>query len=202
MAFIKITLALTLMSFCANAQTFAEWFSQGKTQKKYLLAQIEALQMYSSYLKKGYTVAKGGLGSITGSIGDEFKLHTAYYDRLKNADPRLKNNAQVKQIIGWQHDIIKQANSWQSDDMAYIAKVKTALLNDCEAQLTELTQVVSGGTEMSDAERLQQIETIHTAMLSNLHFATNFSSQLKRYQIQKQQEINSNYTLKRLYADR
>lgn len=199
MAFIRI-IALLLISSCAQAQTFAEWFSQGKTQKKYLLAQIEALQMYGSYLKKGYTVAKGGLGSITSYIGDEFKLHNTYYDRLKTADQALKNNSQVKQIIGWQQDIIKQTSSWQSDDMTYIAKVKNALLQDCEAQLTELINVVSNATEMSDAERLQQIEIIHAAMLSNLHFATNFSSQLKRFQIQQQQEINGNNTLKGLYA--
>ncbi|MBK0379282.1 hypothetical protein [Mucilaginibacter segetis] len=200
MASIRI-IALVLLSTCAKAQTFAEWFSQRKTQKKYLLAQIEALQVYGGFLKKGYTIAKGGLGSITNYIGDEFQLHTAYYDRLKNADPSLKKNSQVKQIIGWQQDIIKQTNSWLADDMAYVTKVKTALLQDCEAQLTELTNVISGGTEMSDAERLQQIEILHAAMLSNLHFATNFSDQLKRFNIQKQQDLNSTNTLKGLYAN-
>lgn len=196
MAFIKITILLLFVSFGAQAQTFAEWFSQGKTQKKYLLAQIEALNMYSSYLRKGYTVAKGGLGSITGYAGDELKLHTAYYGRLKTADAALKNNAQVKEIIAWQQDIIKLTSGWNE-----VLPTKDALLKDCEAQLTELSNVISGKTEMSDAERLQRIEAIHAAMLSNLHFASNFYAQLKRYAIQQQQETNSNNTLKGLYED-
>lgn len=196
MAFIKITVMLLFLAVGAQAQTFAEWFSQGKTQKKYLLAQIEALNMYSNYLRKGYTVAKGGLGSITGYVGDEFKLHTAYYNRLKTADPALKNNAQVKEIIGWQQDIIKLTSNWNE-----VQPTKNALLKDCEAQLTELSSVISGKTEMSDAERLQQIEAIHAAMLSNLHFAANFNVQLKRYAIQQQQEINNANTLKGLYEN-
>jgi len=197
MAFIKITIVLLFITASAQAQTFAEWFSQGKTQKKYLLAQIEALNMYSNYLRKGYTVAKGGLGSITGYVGDEFKLHTAYYDRLKTADPALKNNAQVKEIIAWQQDIIKLTNNWNE-----VQPTKNALLKDCEAQLTELSNVISNKTEMSDAERLQQIEGIHAAMLSNLHFASSYGAQLKRYAIQKQQEGNSITTLKGFYENR
>jgi hypothetical protein len=202
MASIKIIIVLLFSLSCAQAQTFAEWFKQSSTQKKYLLAQIEALQVYGGYLKKGYNVAKGGLGSITGYASDEFKLHMVYYDRLKTADPALKNNAQVRDILSWQQDIIKQTNNWQADDPAYIAEVKQALLKDCEGQLAELTNVVSNKTEMSDAERLQQIDSIHQAMLSNLHFANHFSAQLKIYSLQKQQEINSTSTLKGLYEDR
>ncbi len=67
-----------LLSCSASAQTFAEWFSQKKTQRKYLLAQIAALNTYSNYLRTGYRVAKGGLGSITSNVGDELKLHTVY----------------------------------------------------------------------------------------------------------------------------
>ena len=202
MASVKFIILLLLSAGSARAQSFAEWFSQGRTQRKYLLAQIEALHIYNSYLRQGYRVAKGGLVSITSDIGDEFKLHTAYYYRLKSVDPALKNNAQIKDILGWEKDIIKQTGSWQSDDMSYIAKVKAALLKDCEAQLTGLGLAVSGETVMTDAERLQQIERIHAGILSNLHFATSFSVQLKRLAIQKQQEINSNNTLKGLYADR
>lgn len=188
MAFIRI-ITLLLLSTSVNAQTFAEWFSQGKTQKKYLLAQIEALNTYSHDLRKGYTVAKGGLGSITGYVGDEFKLHTAYYDRLKNGVP---NTAQVKEIITWQQDIIKLTSNWNE-----VQPVKNALLKDCEGLLNTLTVKA----EMSDAERLQQIEAIHAAMLANLQFASHFNAELKIYDLQKQQEINNTHTLKELYEN-
>jgi hypothetical protein len=196
MAFIRITLVVLLSTAAVRAQTFSEWFSQGKTQKKYLLAQIEALNTYSNYLRKGYNVAKGGLGSITSYVGDEFKLHTAYYGRLKTAGPALKNNAQVKEIIAWQQDIIQLTAGWND-----VQPTKNALLKDCETQLTELNNVISNKTEMSDAERLQQIDLIHAAMLSNLHFANRFNTQLKIYGLQKQQGINNTNTLKGLYEN-
>jgi hypothetical protein len=36
---------LLLQSLGSSAQTFAEWWKQGSTQKKYLLQQIAALQV-------------------------------------------------------------------------------------------------------------------------------------------------------------
>ena len=54
------------MVLCAEnlfAQTLAEWVSQKVTQKKYLLQQIAALQVYSGYLSKGYSIAKDGLNT-------------------------------------------------------------------------------------------------------------------------------------------
>jgi hypothetical protein len=196
MACIKITLILLLSAGCAQAQTFAEWFSQGKTQKKYLLAQIAALNTYSSYLRKGYNVAKGGLSSISSYVGDELKLHTVYYDRLKNVDPALKANPKVKDILVWQLDINKQTKTWNSE---YLASVRSALLKDCDAQLTQLSNVLSSKTELSDAERLQQLEIIHAAMISNLQFTGRFSSQLKALDLQRTIESNDINTLNRLY---
>ncbi|ULT42931.1 conjugal transfer protein TraI [Niabella defluvii] len=65
----KILLFLLLVVSAGSnlqAQTFAEWFQQKKTQKKYLLQQIAALQVYIGYAKKGYNIAKDGLNTIGG----------------------------------------------------------------------------------------------------------------------------------------
>ncbi|MCH5688762.1 conjugal transfer protein TraI [Niabella sp. W65] len=54
----KILLFLLLVVSAGSnlqAQTFAEWFQQKKTQKKYLLQQIAALQVYIGYAKKATT---------------------------------------------------------------------------------------------------------------------------------------------------
>ena len=47
-----------IISTGTRAQTFAEWFRQSATQKKYLLQQIAALQVYIGYVQKGYSIAK------------------------------------------------------------------------------------------------------------------------------------------------
>jgi len=202
-AFILVTAA---MSHCAQAQTFAEWFSQKKTQKKYLLQQIAALQIYSGYLQKGYGIAKGGLGSIGGYIGNEYGLHSSYYTHLKTVSVPVSNNPQVKDILRWQQDILKQTSAIKSQqgltvtESSYLSKVCAALLNDCDARLNDLQTVLTDQkTEMSDEERIRQIARLHAAMQDNYRFAAAFGSQVKVYVLQKQQSKNEVITLNRLY---
>ena len=133
---LTFALMTAAMTHCAQAQTFAEWFNQKKTQKKYLLQQIAALQIYSGYLKTGYGIARGGLGSIGGYIGNEYGLHGSYYTHLKTVNVIVKNNPQVNDIIGWQQDILKQTTAIKNQsgltatESSYTVKVCNALLSD------------------------------------------------------------------------
>src|ERR1700744_5538893 len=108
LAFTIMTVAASAMATNADAQTFAEWFKQKSTQKKYLLQQIAALQVYSSYYKLGNNIARNGLGSITGWLNSEYGLHNAYYNNLLIVNPIVKDNKQVTDIINWQSDILKR----------------------------------------------------------------------------------------------
>ncbi|MEO8949940.1 MAG: hypothetical protein ABI308_16115 [Mucilaginibacter sp.] len=209
MTCIKLTLIALCFSITAGAQTFAEWFSQKKTQKKYLLQQIAALQVYSGYLKTGYGIAKGGLGSITSYVGNEFVLHNGYYDHLKNVNTAVKNSSQVKDIIRWQQDILKQTtaiknqNGLAPTESHYIGKVCAALLNDCDARINDLQMVLSDNkVEMNDEERFRQIARLHQAMQDNYRFAASFRSQLQIYLRNKQQEQKDKNNLTKLYANR
>jgi hypothetical protein len=209
MACIKLTIIAVLLSFSAKAQTFAEWFSQKKTQKKYLLQQIAALQVYSGYLKPGYSIAKGGLGSIGHHIGNEYSLHGTYYTHLKTVNVAVKNNPQVNDILRWQQDILKQTTAIKKQggltttENKYTAKVCQALLSDCDARINDLQTILSDNkTEMSDEERIRQVARLHAAMQDNYRFAASFRSQLQLYVRNKQQEQNDLNTLKNLYANR
>ena len=209
MACIKLIIALLLFSMSTRAQTFAEWFSQKKTQKKYLTQQIAALQVYSGYLKTGYRIAKGGLGSITSYVGNEYGLHDGYYTHLKAVNAAVKNNPQVNDIIRWQQDILKQTNAIKKQDgltateTAYTGKVCNALLSDCDARITDLQTILADNkTDMSDEERIRQIVRLHQAMQDNYRFAASFRSQLQLYLRNKQQESNDHNTLTQLYANR
>jgi len=204
LAFAMVTAA---MSHCAQAQTFAEWFSQKKTQKKYLLQQIAALQVYSGYLKTGYSIAKGGLGSIGNYLGDEYGLHGDYYQRLKIVNSAVNNDPQVNDILRWQSDILTQTNavkkqvglSQQESD--YITKVCRALLADCDARMNDLEMIVSDNKiEMSDEQRLRQVARLHQAMQDNYRFAAGFHSQLILYVRNKTQAQKDHNTLNKLYA--
>lgn len=209
MACIKLTIVILLLSMSTRAQTFAEWFSQKKTQKKYLLQQIAALQIYSGYLKTGYGIAKGGLGSITSYVGNENGLHSSYYTHLKTVNVAVKNNPQVNDILRWQQDILKQTTAIKrqagltNSENNYTAKVCQALLSDCDARINDLQTILTDNkTEMSDEERIRQIARLHQAMQDNYRFAANFRSQLQLYVRNKQQEQNDHNNLKNLYANR
>jgi hypothetical protein len=196
---------LTGMATQSQAQTFAEWFSQKKTQKKYLLQQIAALQVYSGYLKHGYNIATNGLGSISAYLKSENTRHDTYYNRLRIMDPVVKNNPMVKEILAWQQDILKRTQeiSWCSCMTAaetnYLASVRDAVLKDCDQQLNTLQNVVGDSKlEMSDADRIASVSKIHAAMLANYRFASSFAGQVKILAIRREQEKNQVVVSKRI----
>lgn len=207
LVFTLFTAIYSGMAASADAQTFAEWFQQKSTQKKYLLQQIAALQVFSGYLKQGYQIAHNGLGSISGSLTSENKLHTTYYTRMSIASPAVKKNEQVQDILAWQKDIltilstIDQINGLTGAEKNYLAGVRSAVLKDCDQQINALQLVVTDGkSQMSDADRLVLIGKIHAAMLDNYHFAAGFTAQAKAYANQRMQEQRDAQTAKQVYG--
>jgi hypothetical protein len=207
LAFTLMTVVASAFAIKVQAQTFAEWFNQKNTQKKYLLQQIAALQMYSAYLKKGYNIAHNGMGSISGSLKSENDLHITYYDNKKNVNRVVRNNKQVNNILLWQKDILTLMGSLDKtanitdDEKKYIIQVKAAVFKDCDDQITELKNVITDGKlQMSDEERLVQIDQIHKAMQDNYRFSSAFSDQVKIYAVQRVKENNDAVTTKSLYG--
>lgn len=191
----------------ANGQTFAEWFKQKSTQKKYLLEQIAALQVYRQSALKGYDIARGGLGSIGSAVGKEFQLHDGYYSRLQLVSSAVRNEPQVKEILRRQQDIltqikaIKHQSGLTTGETTYVQTVCSALLKDCDGQLHDLETVLDDGqAKMSDEERLRQIARLQHNVQDNYRFVTAFGNQLKLYSLHKQQEKMDIETLKSLYG--
>lgn len=195
LVFTLFTAIYSGMAATVKAQTFAEWFQQNSTQRKYLLQQIAALQVFSTYLKQGYRVADNGMGSISGSLGTENSLHTSYYNRMDVAGAPVKNDGQVKDILSWQNDIlailedIDRIDGLTNEENKYLSSVRSAVLKDCEQQISTLQSVVTDGkVKMSDADRIVLISQIHAAMQENYHFATGFTNQAKAYALQRRQK--------------
>lgn len=207
LAFTVMTVAASALATTARAQNFAEWFQQKSTQKKYLLQQIAALQVYAAYYKAGNNIAHNGLGSITGSLKSENGLHTTYYSNLNNVSPVVKNNKQVSDILQWQKDILGRMNildktaNLNDGERKYIIQVKAALFKDCDQQITELQNVVTDSKlNMSDEERLKHIGAIHSSMQNNYRFASAFADQVKVYAVQRSQENNNVISEKKIYG--
>ena len=207
LTFTMLTVAASAIATTVRAQTFAEWFQQKSTQKKYLLQQIAALQVYASYYKAGNNIAHNGLGSITGSLRSENGLHTTYYNNLNHVSPVVKSNKQVSDILLWQKDILTRVNTLDKianlndGEKKYVIQVKAALFKDCDEQITELQNVVTDSNlKMSDEERLKHIGVIHSAMQNNYRFASAFADQVKVYAVQRSQENNNVISEKKIYG--
>ena len=189
----KILLFLLLFASAAGslqAQTFAEWFRQKKTQEKYLLQQIAALQVYIGYAQKGYKIAKEGLSTIGGLTRGEFNLHADYFNSLKVVNPEIKHHAKVAEITGLQVKIVQNYNStyrklqstdaFSNDELNYIRSVFSSLLDDCEKTLDNVIAVTTDGKlEMKDDERMERIDKLYLDMQDKLTFCNSFSNDAK-----------------------
>ena len=94
----KKLLIISIVVLCAenlSAQTWAEWFRQKATQKKYLLQQIAALHVYSGYLSKGYSIAKDGLNTIKSIKNGDLLQHSNYFTSLVTVNPQIKRYKKV-----------------------------------------------------------------------------------------------------------
>lgn len=191
-------LVCLLMAFTCQltqAQTFGEFFNQKKTQKKYLLQQIAALQVYIGYARKGYDIANTGLQSIKDITNGEFGLHTAYITSLKAVSPVIRNNIKVAEIIETQLNITKAFGSIKSSDalslsnQLYILDVREKVMDECGKDLEELLLVItSGKLEMSEKERIRRIDRIYSAITDKYGFTIDFVGQVMTLINQREHE--------------
>ena len=196
-----IILLLVATGSVCQGQTFAEWFKQKKTQKKYLLEQIAALQAYAGFVKKGYSIAQKGLTTISDIRHGEFNLHVDYFSSLKNVNLKIKNFTQVAGIIALQLKIaqlygnsykqVKVSNLFNDGEVKYVLKVFSNLMDDCAADITELSALINNNQlEMKDNQRLERMDALYNNMQKNLAFAQSFSDGTNVLAIQRMKEKN------------
>jgi hypothetical protein len=184
------------MTLAASGQTFSEWFAQKKTQKKYLIEQVTALKVYGTYLKKGYDVARNGLGSISDYLSEERRLHQDYYDRLLRANPAVQHDSQVQEILQRQQDILQDlqfpdlSGIMSTTETQYLQQVRSAVLSNCKALLDDLDDLISDGQlNATDAARLKGVNAVYSGMLANYRFSDSFRRQVLQLIVRRRKAI-------------
>jgi hypothetical protein len=207
----KIIFILTILCFTVStqAQTYAEWFRQKATQKKYLLQQIAALQVYASYLAQGYKIAKDGLNTIQDFKKGDFTLHSNHFTALLTVNPKVKKYAKVAAILSLQINIVRQVGSsikecrnrgqLTGSEFTYLEKVFKTLTDDCSNCLETLSDILlDGKVSMKDNERIAAIDRIYDDMQDNQVFVRAFGEETKGLCIQRENEQNEIIISKRL----
>lgn len=201
-----LTALLTSIWATGKAQTWNEFFKQKKTQKKYLLQQIAALQVYIGYVQKGYEIADEGISTVKSIRDGEFGLHSAFYSSLKAVSPVVRNNTRVAEIIEMQLSVsgtlknIKKDDDLTPENIEYITDVSSSVLKESASDLDELLLVITAGkTEMKDDERLKRLDNIYHSMKNKSAFVQNFSGEVLLLTSQRRSEHESLKKLGGLY---
>ncbi len=203
-----IILFVLSVSFC-QGQTYDEWFRQKKTQEKYLLEQIAALQTYIGYAEKGYSIVTSGLNTIKNIKQGDFNLHNNFFNSLSSVNPAIKKYSKVASIIAMQISIAKQvsgtiksckkSNLLLNSELKYLGAVFNNLLNECAKSLDELFVVITNNeTQMKDDERIQRIDKLYDDMKDKQIFTTSFSHSATGLSIQRMNDQNDIIISKKL----
>ena len=96
----------------------------------------------------------------------------------------------VAEIIALQVKIIQNYNrtyrqlnssdAFSEDELAYIGRVYSRLLDDCDKTLDELITITTDGKlEMKDDERIERIDKLYLDMQDKFTFSQSFSNDAK-----------------------
>jgi hypothetical protein len=185
-----------VVCYTVNAQTWDEWFRQKKTQKKYLLQQIAALQVYFNYASDGYNIASKGIATVRNIKNGDFNLHRDFLGSLKLVNPRIKKYTKLADIISLQVRMIQQtkqtlqniraSHRFTPEELAHCKNVFDNLLNECVKNMDELFMIIhSGMLEMNDNERLQRLDNLYTDMQDKYIFCSSFTGELNLLSTQR-----------------
>lgn len=197
----KLFALAALLYFCepVSAQNNAEWFKQKTTQRKYLLQQIAALQVYIGYVSKGYSIVKKGLNTIQDIKHGDFQLHSSYFTSLVMVNPKIKRYAKVADILALEINITRQAaktikdcrnsNQLTQSELSYLQKVFDNLLDDCSKCLDALFNIITNGQlSMKDDERIAAIDKVYDDMSDKQVFIRSFSNTSKALCVQRESD--------------
>ncbi|RYY71545.1 MAG: hypothetical protein EOO13_02775 [Chitinophagaceae bacterium] len=180
-----ISILLFGLPYLSQAQTWAEWTRQKKTQRKYLAQQIAALQVYVDYAKKGYRIADAGLSLIQSGKKGDFDLHHTYFNSLAEVNPAIKNCQKVASIIIGHFQIVKQTKEalysvqqngqYTSAEIASCKNTINNLLADCLTAVEHLVSLLADTEfQMTDDERMKGIDSLYTDMQDKKTFTASF----------------------------
>lgn len=181
--------ACLVLSHPLHAQSWSEWFQQKKTQKKYLLQQIAALQVYIDYAAKGYKIAGDGIHAVRDIKKGDFNLHENFFKSLYQINPAIKKYGKVADILLYQYKILKGAKQTLRDaasakqlspeETDYCKSVFDFLFGECVKSVDELLDVLTADNlQMKDDERLKRIDAIYADMQDKYTFCASFSEDL------------------------
>lgn len=170
-------------------------------QRKELLLQIAALQVYIDYAKKGYSAVSKGLNFIGDAKKGEVNLHSDYFTSLLRVNPKVKKYHKVAEIISLQFEIlkiskrtfaqIKSHDLFNGNEIDYIERSFDRLLDSCKDTLESLLILTTDSQlQLKDDQRIERIDELYITMMDDYNFCLSFSKETKLLLVSKAKEKN------------
>lgn len=180
-------------------------------QRKELLLQIAALQVYIDYAKKGYSVVSKGLNFIGDAKRGEVNLHGDYFTSLLKINPKVKNYYKTAEILSMQFKImkickrtysdLKSSDLFHGDELDYIERSFEKLLENCIDTLDQLLVITTDSQlELKDDQRIERIDALHKMMLEDYNFCLTFSNEAKLLSLSKSREKGDAHNTGTIYG--
>jgi hypothetical protein len=168
-------------------------------QRKELLLQIAALQVYIDYARKGYSTVLKGLNFIGDAKKGEVNLHGDYFTSLLKINPKVKNYYKAAEILSMQFKImkiykktyadLKENDLFHGNELDYIERSFERLLENCSDTLDQLLVITTDSKlELKDDQRIERIDALHKMMLEDYNFCLSFSNEAKLLSLSKTRE--------------
>lgn len=193
------------------AQTFNEWFKQKKTQKKYLIEQVAAMQIYLDYARKGYGIVKDGTALIADIKNGDFNLSKQFFNSLKEVNPAIRNSGLLKEMrsivanmLRNQATVLKLINKDEVFSRRETVEVKElygGLADSAVKDLDELMLLLENGKlELSDDERMARVGKLHQRMKQRYGFQLQTSGKINALAESRMRERKDVQVLKQFHG--
>lgn len=180
-------------------------------QRKELLLQIAALQVYIDYAKKGYSAVSKGLNFIGEAKRGEVNLHGNYFASLAKVNPKVRNYYKAAEIILLQFQILKICKEtlvnlktqdlFHGSELDYVERSFIRLLQSCDDTLEQLLVLTTDSKlELKDDQRIERIDMLHKKMTNDYNFCTSFSNDAKLLSLSKRADLNDSKSTKASYG--
>lgn len=200
-------IAVLLVALCVFNQSMS---GQAK-QRKELILQIAALQVYIDYAKKGYSAVSKGLNFIGDARKGEVNLHGDYFTSLLKINPKVRNYYKTAEIISMQFKImklcrktladLKTADLFYGNELDYIERSFEKLLWSCNQTLDQLLVITTDAElELKDDQRLERIDLLHKTMREDYNFCLSFSNEARLLSISRTADKEDSKGLSELYG--
>src|SRR5260221_2488203 len=177
---------------------------------------IQRLQSKTIWLQNAQktlenTMSKLKLDEIGDWVEKQRKLYADYFDELHKVKTILTYYQRVRDIIEQQIQIIKeykaawalfkQDKNFTADELDYMFTVYTGMMDESGKNIDQLFLVINAFvTEMSDAKRLEIINTVSVNVEQNLMDLKEFNEQNKMISLQRATEQGDIDYVKKLYG--